>query len=73
MLFRKLICIFPSNRMTAIVGHSGAGKSTLVDVVMGLLKPESGRVMIDGIPLTDDTHIIVKRVFRLCFSGSFSV
>jgi ABC-type multidrug transport system fused ATPase/permease subunit len=30
------------------VGASGAGKSTLVDVVLGLLTPESGRVLVDG-------------------------
>lgn len=50
----------PANRMTAIVGHSGAGKSTLVDVVMGLLKPESGRVMVDDTPLTDHTILSLR-------------
>jgi len=32
----------------AIVGPTGSGKSTLIDLVMGFLKPESGRVTIDG-------------------------
>lgn len=43
----------PANSMTAIIGRSGAGKSTLIDIMMGLLKPESGQVLIDGVPLTD--------------------
>lgn len=30
------------------VGASGSGKTTLVDVILGLLKPESGQVMVDG-------------------------
>ena len=30
------------------IGPSGAGKSTLVDVVLGLLPPDSGRVLVDG-------------------------
>ncbi|CAN7172282.1 ABC transporter ATP-binding protein [Paenibacillus sp. LjRoot56] len=57
---QKVNLHIPANRMTAIVGHSGAGKSTLVDVVMGLLKPESGSVMIDGIPLTDDILLSLR-------------
>ena len=31
-----------------IVGETGSGKSTLVDVILGLLKPSTGRVLIDG-------------------------
>lgn len=30
------------------IGASGAGKSTLVDVVLGLLSPDSGEVLVDG-------------------------
>lgn len=33
------------------VGQSGAGKSTLVDIVLGLLTPESGVVKVDGIDI----------------------
>ncbi len=43
-----------ASRTTAIVGPSGAGKSTVADLVMGLLVPESGRVLIDGRPLGPD-------------------
>lgn len=34
-----------------IVGRTGAGKTTLVDVVLGLLVPQSGQVLIDGVAL----------------------
>jgi len=44
----------PAQGMTAIVGKSGAGKSTFVDLIMGLVKPESGRILIDGKPLTEE-------------------
>lgn len=46
---------FPKNKTTAIVGPSGAGKTTLVDIVMGLLQPEEGKVFVNGDPLTEKT------------------
>ncbi|SFB77641.1 ABC transporter ATP-binding protein [Tropicimonas isoalkanivorans] len=36
------------------VGSSGAGKTTLVDVVLGLLTPDSGAIHVDGTQLTSD-------------------
>lgn len=33
-----------------IIGSSGAGKSTFVDVLLGLLEPESGEILLDGTP-----------------------
>ncbi|MFM8594114.1 MAG: ABC transporter ATP-binding protein, partial [Chloroflexota bacterium] len=35
-------------RTLGIIGGSGAGKSTLVDVILGLLAPDSGAVLVDG-------------------------
>jgi len=35
----------------AIIGPSGAGKTTLVDLVAGLLAPDSGQLLVDGHPL----------------------
>ncbi|MBI2567759.1 MAG: ABC transporter ATP-binding protein [Candidatus Schekmanbacteria bacterium] len=41
----------PAGSFTVIVGESGAGKSTLADLLMGLLVPDSGRILVDGRPL----------------------
>jgi len=41
------------NKMVAIVGGSGAGKSTVMDILTGLRRPQSGRVVIDGTDLGD--------------------
>lgn len=37
-----------------IIGASGAGKSTLVDVVLGLIRPTSGSVSVDGFDIAND-------------------
>ncbi|MDR0510217.1 MAG: ABC transporter ATP-binding protein/permease [Rikenellaceae bacterium] len=39
----------------AIKGVSGAGKSTLLNILLGFFPPGAGRVLIDGVPLTDAT------------------
>lgn len=41
----------------AITGPSGGGKSTLVRIILGLLEPESGQVLIDGIPLNQFGYV----------------
>lgn len=36
------------NLITGIIGHTGSGKSTLVQMFNGLIRPDSGRVTVDG-------------------------
>jgi molybdate transport system ATP-binding protein len=40
-------------RLTAFFGQSGAGKTSLVNVIGGLIRPDRGRVAVDGTTLTD--------------------
>ncbi|MGB5260814.1 MAG: ATP-binding cassette domain-containing protein [Gammaproteobacteria bacterium] len=51
----RLTLTIHKNTSTGLVGTTGAGKSTLADVVLGLLIPQSGRVMIDQTPITEQT------------------
>ncbi|MCA0300985.1 MAG: molybdenum ABC transporter ATP-binding protein [Proteobacteria bacterium] len=39
--------------LTALFGRSGSGKTTLVDIVGGLVRPDRGRVAVDGQALVD--------------------
>jgi urea transport system ATP-binding protein len=42
----------PTGGVAAVMGHNGAGKSTLLRAAMGLLKPRSGTVLLDGEDIT---------------------
>lgn len=39
----------------ALIGHTGSGKSTLIQHMNGLLKPSSGRIIVDGEDITKNT------------------
>jgi len=43
----------PDGQMCAVMGPSGSGKSTLLHLTAGLLKPDAGRVEIDGTVVSD--------------------
>ncbi|MCR4939547.1 MAG: ATP-binding cassette domain-containing protein [Treponemataceae bacterium] len=45
---------FETGRMYALLGENGAGKSTLASVLMGTVKPESGKILLDGVEIKDN-------------------
>ncbi len=44
--------IFKGERL-GIIGKTGSGKSTITDLIMGLIKPSSGRILVDGNDIND--------------------
>ena len=52
-LFDRVSLRIPARGLTLIVGPSGSGKTTLLDLIVGLREPDSGRVLIDGVPLPE--------------------
>ncbi len=47
-----------------ILGRSGGGKSTTIRLILGLLKPDSGQILIDGEDITNFTEIEMMAVRR---------
>ena len=60
----------------ALVGESGAGKSTVLNMVIGFNKPDSGRILLDGVDMntinlhTYRQHIAVVPQTSILFSGT---
>ena len=42
----------------AIMGPSGCGKSTLLSLICGLMKPDAGEILLNGIPLKENSPLI---------------
>lgn len=54
-ILKDVSCCFEDNCVVAITGHNGSGKSTLTKIIMGILKPTSGEIFVDGINITNLT------------------
>ena len=48
-----------------IIGHTGSGKSTLMQQLNGLLKPTSGRILLDGKDIWSDKKLTRQARFRV--------
>jgi len=53
MVLRNIDLEIPAGQVTALIGPSGSGKSTIADLVLGLYRPVSGHISVDGIDLAD--------------------
>jgi len=54
--------VFPAGRLTGFLGPNGAGKTTTFRAILGLTRPDQGRIEILGTPVTSDLPRLVKRI-----------
>lgn len=62
----------PGGRITAIIGRSGEGKSVLLKHCLGLLSPDSGAVLVDGVDVSRLRGAALNQVrakFGMLFQG----
>lgn len=55
--------------LVGVIGHTGSGKSTLISHFNGLLKPDAGKVLVDGTDIWRDKETLRNTRFKvgLCF------
>ena len=56
-----------AGRKLALVGHNGSGKTTLIKLLTRLYEPESGRILLDGRPLSEWNHDTLRRRIGVIF------
>jgi len=55
-------CIIEKGKMVAFIGTSGAGKTTIVDIVLGLLTPQMGKILVDGTNILNNMSSWQKQI-----------
>ena len=62
LIFDDASLLIPIGKSVGIVGTTGAGKSTVVDILLGLLKPGSGRILADGVNVMENYRGWLKNI-----------
>lgn len=65
---RQLDLVVPQGQFVTIIGSNGAGKSTSLNVIAGLVRPDCGKVLVDGHDVTTwpvhQRSRLISRVFQ---------
>jgi osmoprotectant transport system ATP-binding protein len=60
-VIKNLTISFPPNEISVLIGPSGCGKTTTLEMINGLVKPDSGKITVDGKDLARSDLITLRR------------
>ena len=73
-VLKDISCRIAKGQFVGILGPNGSGKTTLLKILDGMLKPQEGKVFINGVPITSirrsdlaKTVAVVSQDFRMTF------
>ena len=72
-VFQDLTLGFQRSEATVVLGASGVGKSVMLKLILGLLRPDAGRIFVDHTDITglDERQLIpIRQRFGMVFQGS---
>ncbi len=72
-VLNKVSLTIEDNKIKAVLGPSGVGKSTILKLILGLIKPNSGRILIDGVdiaPMKEIQLYPIRRKMGIVFQGN---
>ena len=64
-ILRNVSFTVAAGRTVAVVGVSGSGKSSLIRLLFRLYEPDSGGIVLDGVPVTDMTLSAVRQAIAV--------
>lgn len=73
LILDKISLKVQDNTIKAILGPSGVGKSTIIKLMIGLIKPNSGQIIVDGVDITHfkETELYpIRRKMGIVFQGN---
>jgi len=73
VVFRDLTLAFGQSATTVVLGPSGVGKSVLLKLILGLLKPDGGRIWVGGADVTglSERQLVgIRTRFGMVFQGA---
>ena len=71
-ILKGIDTVFPKGQTNLIIGQSGAGKTVFLKCLLGLFRPDSGKILYDGAPyssLSDEEQRELRQQMGMVFQG----